>query len=68
MRDAVGDTCSGALPTSNSPTPRMSITSIEWCATIARPDSVTIVGCGTWAASQISSSANTMSFAYSCMV
>ena len=40
-------TCSGALPTSNSPTPRMSTTSIEWCATTARPDSVTIVGCGT---------------------
>ena len=37
---------SGALPTSNSPTPRMSTTSIEWWATTARPDSVTMVGCG----------------------
>src|SRR3954468_8518102 len=59
---------SGALPTSNSPTTRMSTTSIELWATTARPDSVTMVGCATPAASQISCSENTMSFAYSWVV
>ncbi len=43
----------------------MSTTSIEWWATTARPDSVTMVGCGTPPASQISCRENTMSFAYS---
>ena len=38
---------SGTLPTSNSLTPRTSTTSTAWCATTARPDSETMVGCGT---------------------
>jgi hypothetical protein len=46
----------------------MFITSIEWWATTARPDSVTMVGWGTPAASQLSCRPNTMSLAYSCMV
>ena len=51
---SLGAASRAALPTSNSPTPRTSTTSIEWCATTARPDSETMVGCGTPSASQIS--------------
>ena len=40
--------------------------SIEWCATTARPDSVTMVGEGTPDASQMSCRLKTRSFAYSC--
>jgi hypothetical protein len=38
-------------PTRNSPTPRTSTTRTAWCAVSARPDSETIVGCGTPSAS-----------------
>ena len=31
----------------NSVTPRTLTTSTEWCAAIARPDSLTMFGCGT---------------------
>ena len=40
-------TLSGHSPTSNSLTPSTSMTSTAWCATTARPDSDTMVGCGT---------------------
>ena len=38
----------------NSVTPRMLTTRTEWCAVVARPDSDTMLGCGTLSASQIS--------------
>ena len=67
-REALSGSTSGALPTSNSPIPKASTTSTEWWATTARPDSVTMVGCATPAASQISCRLNTRSLAYSCKV
>ena len=42
--------------------------STEWCATSARPDSVTMSGCGTPVALQASAIWLTMSAAYSCSV
>ncbi len=53
-RSASAGDLRGSLPTSNSPTPSTSMTSTAWCATMARPDSETIVGCGTPSASQTS--------------
>ena len=44
----------GHVASSNSVTPSTLTTSTEWCAATARPDSVTMFGCGTPSASQIS--------------
>ena len=50
---------------STSETPSTSNTSTEWCATIARPASVMMSGCGTLAASHASWITATTSLAYS---
>jgi hypothetical protein len=46
--------------------PSTSKISTEWCATMARPASVTMSGCGTFFASQASWIEATTSLAYSC--
>ena len=59
---------SGIWPSSIWVVSRTLNTSTEWCAVRARPDSVTMSGCGTLLALQASATWLTMSDAYSCSV
>ena len=61
-------TGAGFAPVLRSCTPSTSKISTEWCATIARPASVTMSGCAMPASSQASWIEETTSLAYSCTV
>ena len=65
LRDRARATSSGIGGLSFSIAPKASTTSTEWCATIARPLSQTMVGCATFSESQTSMMFQTMSRAYS---